>query len=107
MDRFQVYEVFLQYLLVAITANCGENSSESGKLLVNERDSELRLMVEIDDEVNEVDFDEVCGVGEAGEWWAGWRLWSLPSWWLMTDELDKVSKVWSQYSTESDTDEWR
>ena len=26
---------------------------------------------------------------------------------LMTDELDKVSKVESQYSKESDTDEWR
>ena len=26
---------------------------------------------------------------------------------LMSDELDKVSKVGSQYYTESDTDEWR
>ena len=33
VDRFRDYEVFLQYLLVAITANC-ENSSESDKLLV-------------------------------------------------------------------------
>ena len=50
--------------MVAIVANC-ENSSESDKLLLNERDSEadevseVRLVGEIGDEVNEVDYDEV------------------------------------------------
>ena len=38
-DRWRDYEVFLQYLLVAIAANC-EKNSESGKLLVKERDGE-------------------------------------------------------------------
>ena len=33
MDIFRDYEVFLQYLLVVIAANC-ENSNESEKLLV-------------------------------------------------------------------------
>ena len=78
----------LKYPLFAIAANC-ENSSESDKLLVNERDSEcheavvsdsevhktdevseVRLVGEIDDtlhEVSEVDYDEVSGVGEADE----------------------------------------
>ena len=72
--------MFLQYLLVVIATNY-ENSSESDKLLVNERDSEchkafvsdsemhkadevseVRLVREIDDEldeVSEVDYDEV------------------------------------------------
>ena len=44
MDRRRNYEVFLQYLLVAIAANC-ENSSESDKLLVNVRDSVTRLLL--------------------------------------------------------------
>ena len=77
--------MFLQYLLVVSPANC-ENSSESDKLFVNEKDSghkavvsdgevhkpdevsEVRLVGEIDDEldeVSEVDYDEVCEVGEA------------------------------------------
>ena len=73
---------------VTIAANC-ENSSESDKLLINERDSEchkalvsdsevhkadevseVKLVGEIDDEmdeVSEVDYDEVCEVGEADE----------------------------------------
>ena len=82
MEIFQDHEVFLQYLLVVIAANCG-NSSESDKLLVNERDSEchkavvsdsevhkadevseVRLVGEIDDELDEVDYDVV---GEADE----------------------------------------
>ena len=80
--------MFLQYLLVVIAANC-ENSSESNELLVNERDSEcqkavvsdsemrkadevseVKLVGEIDDdldEVSEVDYDEVSEVGEADE----------------------------------------
>ena len=77
--------MFLQYLLVVIALNC-ENSSKSDKLLVNERDSEchkavvsdsqvhkadevseVRLVAEIDDEVSEVDYDEVCEVGKADE----------------------------------------
>ena len=34
--------------------------------------SEVRLVGEIDDEVSEVDYDEVCEVREADEWqWAG------------------------------------
>ena len=78
--------MFLQYLLVAIAGYC-ENKSESDKLLIT-RDSEchkavsdsevhqaddvseLRLVGEIDDEVDEVsevDYDEVCEVGEADE----------------------------------------
>ena len=66
-----------------------ENSSESDKLLVNERDSEchnavvsenevhkgddaseVRLVGEINDELDEVselDYDEVCEVGEDDE----------------------------------------
>ena len=126
VDRFRDYEIFLRYLLVDIAANC-ENSSESDKLLVNERYSEchkavvsdsevhkadevseVRLVGEIDDELHEVsefDYDEVWEVGEADEWRrAGWGLWSL--WWLMSDELDNASMVGSQYSTESGTDEW-
>ena len=88
MDRFRDYELFLQYLLVDIAAN-SESSSESGKLLVNERDSECHKAVVIDnevhkagevsevrlvgkfddelDEVSEVDYYEVCEVGEADE----------------------------------------
>ena len=78
--------MFLLYLLVAIAGYC-ENNSESDKLLimrdsachkavsgseVHQTDdvSELRLVGEIDDEVDEVsevDYDEVCEVGEADE----------------------------------------
>ena len=47
--------------------------------------SEVRLVGEID--------DEVCEIGEANEWRVGWGLWSLSSWWVMPDELYKVSKV--------------
>ena len=35
-DWYWHYNVFLQYLLAAIAANC-ENSSESDKIFVNER----------------------------------------------------------------------
>ena len=72
MDRLLDYEVFLQYLLVVIAANC-ENSSEGDKLFVNERDSEChkadevsegRLMGEIGDELDEVGYN-VCEVAEA------------------------------------------
>ena len=88
MDRFPDYEVFRRYLLVGIAANC-ENSSESDKILVNERDSErhkadvsdsevhkddkvseVRLVGEIDeeqDDVSEADYDEICEVGDADE----------------------------------------
>ena len=50
------------------------------------------------DEVSEVDYDQVCEVGEADEGrWPGWGLWSLSLIWVffcvMTDELDKVSNV--------------
>ena len=44
--------------------------------------SEVRLVGEIDDEfdVSEVDYGEVCEVGEDDEWRrAEWGLWSLPS----------------------------
>ena len=79
--------MFLQYLLVAIAANC-ENGSASDKLLFRERDSEcheavvsdsevhkanevseVRLVGEIDelDEVSEVDNNDVSEVGEADE----------------------------------------
>ena len=84
--------MFLQNLLVVVAANC-ENSSGSDKLLVNERDSECHKAVvsdsevheadevsevrlvgevddeldEVDDELDEVDYDEVCEVGEADE----------------------------------------
>ena len=83
--------MFLQYLFVVIAANC-ENSSESDKFLVNERDrrdsechkavvsdsemhmadevSEVRFVGEIGEElveVSEIDCDEVCEVGEADE----------------------------------------
>ena len=73
--------------------------------------SEARLVGEIDDKVSEVDYDEVCEVGEADEWrWPGWGLWNPSSWWvMMTDKLDKVSKMRSRYTTESDTvdvDNW-
>ena len=44
MEIFQDHEVFLQYLLVVIAANC-ENISKSDKLLVNERDSECRNLL--------------------------------------------------------------
>ena len=46
--------MFLQYLLVAIAANC-EKSSESDKLLVNERDSECDEDVVNDSEVDKAD----------------------------------------------------
>ena len=52
-DRFQDYEVFLQYLLVAVAAN-RENSSESDKLLVNEKGSECHKAVS-DSEVHKAD----------------------------------------------------
>ena len=42
--------MFLRYLLVVIAVNC-ENSSESDKLLVNERDSECHKAVVSDSEV--------------------------------------------------------
>ena len=62
MNRCRDYKVFLQYLLIFIAANC-ENINKSDKLLVNERDSEVhkadevsevRLVGEIDDELEEV-----------------------------------------------------
>ena len=44
-------------------------------------------MEEIDDEldeVSEVDYEEVSGVGEADEWRrAAWLLWNRSSWWVM------------------------
>ena len=46
--------MFLQYLLVVIAANC-ENSSESDKLFVNERDSECHKAVVPDSEVHKAD----------------------------------------------------
>ena len=85
MNRCRDYEAFLKYLLVDIAANC-ENCSKSDKRLVNERDSECheavhdsevhkldevseeRLVLEIDDELDEgseVDNNEVCEVREA------------------------------------------
>ena len=108
VDRFRDYEVFLLYLWVAIAANC-ENSSESDKLLVNERDSEhqkavvsdsevqkddevseVRLLGKIHDEqdqVSQVDYDEVCEVRDSDEWRrAEWTLWSLSSWKNMIDD---------------------
>ena len=72
--------------------------------------SEVRLVGEIDDKLDEVSQAHYDEVGEADElWWAGWGSWSPSSWWvmMMTDELDKVSKVESRYYTESETDEWR
>ena len=54
MDRFRDYEVFLQYLLVVIAANC-ENSSESDELFVNERDSECHKAVVQHSEVHKAD----------------------------------------------------
>ena len=54
MDRFQDNEEFLEYLFVAIAANY-ENSSESDKLLVNERDSECHKSVVSDGEVHKAD----------------------------------------------------
>ena len=52
--------------------------------------SEVRLVGEIDDEqddVSEVDYDEICEVGDADEWRrAGWGLWSLSSWLVMIDD---------------------
>ena len=74
MDRCRCNEMFLQYLLVAIAANC-KNSSESDKLLVNERDSECNEAIGIDSEVHEADeasegeiddkLDEDCEVHQA------------------------------------------
>ena len=66
--------MFLQYLLVAITAKF-ENSSESGILLVNERDSECHEAVVSDSEVH--NFDEVSEVRLAVE---------------IENELDEVSE---------------
>ena len=79
---------FLQYLLVAIAANW-ENSSESDKFLVNERDSECHEAVVSDSEVHKADevsgvrlvgeiddeLDEDCEVHEANKWW----------WWAAED----------------------
>ena len=45
--------MLLQYLLVAIAANC-ENSSESDKLLVNERDSECHKAIVSDSKVHKL-----------------------------------------------------
>ena len=56
--------MFVQYKLVAIAANC-KNSSESGKLLVNERDSECHEAVVRDSE--EYKADEVSEVRLVGE----------------------------------------
>ena len=53
MDRCRDYKVFLKYLLAVIAANC-ENSSESDKLLVNERDSECPEAGAIDSEVHKL-----------------------------------------------------
>ena len=62
--------MFLQYLLVAIAANC-ENSSESDKLLVNKRYSECHKAIN-DSEVHKAEevsevrlvggIDKVCEV---------------------------------------------
>ena len=121
-DIHQDYKVFLKYLLVEIAANC-ETSSESDKLLINERDSEchkadvggsevhkadevseVRLMGEID-ELNEVEDYEVCEVGEAYEWqWAVWGLLRPSNWWVMS--WIRLAR-WSQYYRKSETDEWR
>ena len=68
------YEVFLQYLLLVIAANC-ENSSESDKLLVNERDRECHQAVVNDSEVHQA--DEVSKVRLVGE---------------IDDELNEVSE---------------
>ena len=67
--------MFLRYLLVAIAANC-ENSSDSNKVLVNERDSECHEAVVIDSEVHKA--GEVSEVRLVGE---------------IDDELDEVSEV--------------
>ena len=59
--------MFLQYLLVAIAANC-ENTSESEKLLVTERDSECHEAVVDDSEVHKADdVSKVVLVGEIGD----------------------------------------
>ena len=64
VERCRDYEVFLQYLLIAIAANC-ENSFESDKLLVNERDSECHEAVVSASEVCKADkISEVRLVGE-------------------------------------------
>ena len=67
--------MFLKYLLVVIAANC-KNSSESDKLLVNERDSDCHMAVVSDSEVHKA--DEVSEVRLVGEF---------------HDELDEVSEV--------------
>ena len=54
MDRCQDYKVFLQYLLVGIAADC-ENSTESDKHLVHERDSECHEAVVSHSEVHKAD----------------------------------------------------
>ena len=59
--------VFLEYQLDAIAANC-ENSSESDKLLVNERDSECHEAVVSDSEMHKADeVSEVTEVRLVGE----------------------------------------
>ena len=111
-------------------SNC-ENSSESDKLLVNERDSkyheavvsdskvnkadevsDVRLVWEIDDELDEVSkvHCEVGEVEEADEWRAGWGLWSVRLtiewwWWLMS--WIRLVRWASQYSRKSENLIWR
>ena len=59
--------MFLQYLLVVIDAYC-ENSRESDKLLVNERDIECNKAVVSDSEVHKADeVSEVRLVGEIND----------------------------------------
>ena len=60
--------------------------------------SEVRLVGEIDDERDEVIDDELDEDSEVCQ---------TDEWWLMTDDLDKVSKVEESYSTESEIDELR
>ena len=73
-----------------------------------DEDSEVRLMVEIDDELGEVskvDYDEVS----EGRWWDE----SVTmSWMRIVKSIKLMSWIrlaWreSQYSRESETDEWR
>ena len=83
MKQWQVYrcgdyEVFLKYLTYLIT----KNSSESDKVLVNERDGECHQGVVSDSEVHKTDevsevrlvgeiydeLDEDCEVHQADEW---------------------------------------
>ena len=72
MDRCQYYEVFLQYLLVAIDADVKMEFSD--KLLVNERDRECHEAVISDSEVHKAEDSDVIPVGE------------------IDDELDELSE---------------